>query len=105
MPTRSDFSGAVLAVVATAALLLAAVPTMALPPLAFDVADRNHDGRVTLSEFETWATERLLAGNSIRARRFRAMSPALRDARLRYRFDAMDVGHKGTLDRADWTGA
>jgi len=69
---------------------------------SFDDADTNHDGHVSLQEFEAYATPRLLATNSRRAQRFRSLSPQQQAAVLQRRFDRMDHGHKGYLDRNDW---
>jgi len=68
----------------------------------FDEADANHDGRVTLQEFESYAASRLTAANGPRAQRFKQLDPQLQGAVLQKRFDARDRGHKGYLDRGDW---
>jgi hypothetical protein len=92
-----------------AALVLAAVLTGT--PLAqarvhgnFDDAT-NHDGRVTLQEYETYVTNRLKSANGPRAERFRQLSPQEQAARLQQRFESLDKGHKGYLDRNDWNGS
>lgn len=71
----------------------------------FDAADANHDGRVTLQEFESYATQQLMSANGFRAQRFREMSPQQQQAVLQKRFTSMDHGSKGYLDRGDWTGS
>jgi len=70
----------------------------------FDDADVNHDGRVTLQEFETYAASHLAAANGPRAQRFKQLDPQLQAAVLQKRFDARDRRHKGYLDRSDWNG-
>jgi Ca2+-binding EF-hand superfamily protein len=95
------------------ALAMAALAAMSLlgTPLAqaqmrgnFDDADKNHDGRVTLQEFETYAAARLMAANGPRARRFKRLSPEQQATLLQQRFERMDRGEKGYLDRNDWSG-
>ena len=71
----------------------------------FNDADANHDGHVTLQEFEVYATSRLMAANGPMARRFKQLSPADQAARLQVRFDRLDRGHKGFLDQNDWNGS
>ena len=74
-----------------------------VPPLgSFAAADANHDGRVTLQEFETYERARLLAAHGLLARRFRALSPQQQTARLQRRFRQLDTGSKGYLDPTDW---
>jgi Ca2+-binding EF-hand superfamily protein len=70
----------------------------------FDDADANHDGRVTLQEFEAYATGRLMAANGLMAQRFKEMTPQEQSARLQQRFEKLDRGNKGYLDRSDWDG-
>jgi Ca2+-binding EF-hand superfamily protein len=93
-----------------AALVLAAA--LAGTPLAqarvqgnFDDADTNHDGRVTLQEYETYVTNRLMSVDGPRAQRFKQLSPQEQAARLQQRFERLDTGHKGYLDRNDWNGS
>ena len=69
----------------------------------FDDADANHDGRITLQEFEAFASNRLMAGNGPRAQRFKELAPQDQDARLQARFQKLDRGGKGYLDRSDWS--
>lgn len=71
----------------------------------FDLADTNHDGRVTLQEFEAYVTQRLQHGQGPRARRFRRLSPEAQRTRLERFFAQLDRGHKGYLDRSDWSEA
>ena len=61
-------------------------------------ADANHDGRVTLQEFESWATDRLMAADGPRAQRFKELTPQQQAAVLQHRFDKLDVNNQGYLD-------
>ncbi|MCQ8277551.1 hypothetical protein NFI95_03680 [Acetobacteraceae bacterium KSS8] len=78
------------------------VSAHAAMPGDFAAADINHDDRVTLPEFESYARARLMAADGMRARAFRSMSPTEQDNRLKTRFEQMDRGGKGYLDRGDW---
>jgi Ca2+-binding EF-hand superfamily protein len=71
----------------------------------FDDADANHDGRVTLAEFKDYLTKRLTAGNGPVAQRFKQLSPQEQADRLQKRFNKLDHGQKGYLDRNDWSGS
>lgn len=82
-----------------------ALPARAGTPDTFDLADTNHDGRVSLTEFEAFVTERLMQGHGRAAREFRRLSPEAQRARLESRFQLLDRGHKGYLDRDDWNAA
>lgn len=70
----------------------------------FDAADADHDGRVTLQEYEAFTAHRLMAANGKWAQKFKEMSPEQQAARLRTRFEKLDHGHKGYLVRSDWLG-
>ena len=70
----------------------------------FDDADSNYDGRVTLAEFEAYAKASLASADSPRTRRFHELSPDRQTAILEHRFENMDHGHNGFLDRNDWNG-
>jgi hypothetical protein len=90
----------------------ALVTVLAAAPLAhaqvkgnFDDADVNHDGHVTLQEYQTYTTNRLMASNGPRAQKFKQLSPQEQSARLQQRFEELDKGHKGYLDRNDWSGS
>ena len=92
--------------------VLALVVAFAAAPAAharmlgdFDSADANQDGRVTLQEYEAYVTSRLTTANGPRAQKFKRLSPQEQAVRLQRRFEAMDKGHKGYLDRNDWNGA
>ncbi len=87
------------------AMTLAASHARAQKNGSFDDADVNHDGRVTLQEFEAYMTKRLMSANGMIGRNFRALSPQEQTARLQQRFDKIDHGHKGYLDRSDWDSA
>ena len=102
-PAMKSFTLAI-ATVAMAVPLLGTPPARAQMKGNFDDADRNHDGRVTLQEFETYAAARLTAANGPRAQRFKRLSPEQQTALLQQRFERMDRGEKGYLDRNDWTG-
>jgi hypothetical protein len=71
----------------------------------FDDADMNRDGHVTLQEYENYVTSRLAAANGRLAQRFKKLSPQDQAARLQQRFEKMDHGKKGYLDRNDWSGS
>jgi Ca2+-binding EF-hand superfamily protein len=68
----------------------------------FDAADANHDGRVTLQEYQSYATSRLMDANGRIAKRFKRLPPEEQAERLQQRFEKADHGHKGYLDRKDW---
>ncbi|MHB8814492.1 MAG: MipA/OmpV family protein [Steroidobacteraceae bacterium] len=93
------------ALVVLAVTLWWAPPARAGAPDTFDPADTNHDGRVTLEEFEAFVTQRLKQGQGPAARKFRQLSPAAQRARLERFFEQLDSGHKGYLDRSDWSEA
>lgn len=94
-----------LASLALAAMLLGAPPAAAQMKGNFDAADANHDGKVTLQEYEAYATSRLDAANGPMAQRFKQLSPEQQTARLQQRFEKMDKAHKGYLERGDWSGS
>ena len=71
----------------------------------FDDADANHDGHVTLQEYKDYVTARLATANGRVARKFKQLSPEDQAERLQKRFDKMDHGQKGYLDRKDWSGS
>jgi hypothetical protein len=102
-PTQSSRWLALATAVALA--LLAAPAAEARVKGNFDDADANHDGRVTLQEYETYTTNRLMQANGPRAQKFKQLTPEQQAARLQQRFDALDKGHKGYLDRNDWNGS
>ena len=69
---------------------------------SFSAADTNHDGRVTLQEFQAYATSQFLASSSRRAEKFKEMSPSERAERIQHRFEKLDSGNKGYLVPTDW---
>ena len=71
----------------------------------FDDADVNHDGHVTLQEYQDYTTKRLEASNGRIATKFKQLSPEDQADRLQKRFQKMDHGNKGYLDRQDWNSA
>lgn len=71
----------------------------------FDDADVDHDGKVTLQEYKDYVTNRLSTANGRLARRFKQLSPEDQAQRLQKRFNKMDHGEKGYLDRRDWSGS
>ncbi len=71
----------------------------------FDDADANHDGKVTLQEYQSYVTQRLNTSDGRLARRFKQLSPQDQAQRLQKRFDKLDHDHKGYLDRKDWSGS
>ena len=71
----------------------------------FDDADANHDGHVTLQEYKDYVTARLASANGPIAQRFKQLSPEDQAQRLEKRFNKMDHGQKGYLDRKDWSGS
>jgi hypothetical protein len=71
----------------------------------FDDADANHDGHVTLQEYKDYVTNRLATANGRIAQKFKQLSPEEQAERLQKRFDKMDHGQKGYLDRKDWSGS
>jgi hypothetical protein len=77
-------------------------PVLAAMKGNFADADTNHDGRVTLHEFEAYAMQRLMSGQGMMAARFQQMSQDERAARLQSRFESADSGHKGYLTVEDW---
>lgn len=91
-----------IALAVAGAVLSGSGPAMAQMKGNFAAADANHDGRVTLLEFQAYATNRLMAVNGPRAQRFKQLSPQDQAARLQRRFERMDVGHKGYLVPSDW---
>jgi MipA family protein len=88
--------------VALALLMLFAGIAHSLTPSTFDDADTDHDGRITLQEFEAYVARRLQDLNGPAAQRFKQLSPPEQEARIQGRFEKADRGHKGYLDRTDW---
>jgi Ca2+-binding EF-hand superfamily protein len=103
MIRRMDRIPAGVAALAVAVALFAAPGAEAQMKGKFDDADANHDGRVTFQEYQAYVTSRLAAANGPRAQKFKALSPQDQAARLQQRFETLDSGHKGYLDRDDWS--
>lgn len=85
--------------------LMGACATQAQMKGNFDDADANHDGHVTLQEYTDYVTGRLSSANGRIARKFKQLSPEDQADRLQKRFNKMDHGQKGYLDRKDWSGS
>ena len=77
----------------------------AAPANRFDKADANHDGRVTLQEFEAFTGNQLMSGNGKAAQKFKQLGPDQQAARLQRRFQKLDRDHKGYLTREDFSAA
>lgn len=94
----------------TAVLLgFAALAAWALPAQArmlgdFQAADTNRDGKVSLQEYQAYATKQMAGRNGRLAQRFKALSPQDQQVRLKQRFDAADANHDGSLDQKEWGG-
>jgi Ca2+-binding EF-hand superfamily protein len=71
----------------------------------FDKADANHDGRVTLQEFEAFAGNRLMAGTGKAAQKFKQLGPDQQASVLQRRFQKLDKARKGYLTREDFDAA
>lgn len=89
---------------------IAIASALALPAEArmlgnFDEADANHDGKISLQEYQAYAGQQMASRNGRLARRFKALSPQEQQARLKQRFDAADADHNGILDRKEWSGS
>lgn len=94
------------------AAIAAAFMTFAVAPAAyaqiqgdFAAADANHDGRVTLQEFQAYATQKLMAANGPMAQRFKQMNPVQQAKIIKKRFDRTDTSQKGYLTPQDWSGS
>jgi outer membrane protein len=93
------------AVLAVGIVLLGSITARAQSIGNFEDADSNRDGRVTLQEFEAFLTKRLMTANGPVAQNFKKLSPTEQAAKLQQRFEQLDHGHKGYLDRSDWSAA
>lgn len=103
MPNRKTYSAALKgAAVAAVVTLAAGSAAQAQMKGNFDDADANHDGHVTLSEFETYVTNQLMAGTGKKAQKFQQMTADERNSRLQARFEQLDATHKGYLEKSDW---
>jgi Ca2+-binding EF-hand superfamily protein len=103
MSGLADYGTLRIAALAVAIALIGTASAQAQMKGNFEDADANHDGRVTFQEFEAYATSRLSAANGPMAKMFKLLNPQQQADRLQTRFDKLDNGHKGYLDRNDWT--
>jgi Ca2+-binding EF-hand superfamily protein len=71
---------------------------------SFQAADANHDGKVSLQEYQAYASQQLMSRNGRMAQRFKALSPQEQQARLKQRFDGAVADHNGFIDRKEWGG-
>jgi Ca2+-binding EF-hand superfamily protein len=86
-------------------LLAAAPAAQAQMKGDFDQADADHDGHVTFQEYQAYVSGHLADLDGPIAQRFKQLSPEEQASRLHRRFDTADKGHKGYLDRKDWSGS
>jgi hypothetical protein len=87
---------AIVSVIAATSVAGARVASAQVKP--YCAADMNSDGRVTLQEYESWATNRLMAVNGARAQRFKELTPQRQAALLQRRFEMLDLNRLGFLD-------
>ncbi len=91
------------AAVSIALMSLAAAPSaQAQMKESFEGADADHNGHVTLPEYEAYVEAMMSRRDGAMARRFKAMNPQEQMARLQQSFDKKDIGHKNYLSREDW---
>lgn len=69
---------------------------------SFSIADKNHDGRISFDEFETYVRNYLREKNNFEASGFSMLSHSTQEAVLKDHFDKMDIGHKGYLLPREW---
>lgn len=93
--------GLPLALVLLAGLLPVRGFAQGAPDAAFQMMDRNHDGRVTLDEFTDAALRSVQQQGGRRAAMARAHPQAARD-RIKQRFDAIDTKRQGFIDAEEW---
>lgn len=70
----------------------------------FDRADANHDGRLSLQEYETFTGDRLMKAKGKFGQKFRSLDPEQQAAVLEKRFHKLDKDNKGFLVPADLPG-
>jgi len=63
----------------------------------FDRADANHDGRISLQEYEAFAGNRMMRAKGPHAEKFRSLDPEQQASVLQRRFRKLDHGGKGYL--------
>ncbi len=68
----------------------------------FERADVDHDGRVTLQDYESYVGTRLMEAKGPRAQRFRSLDPEQQATVLERRFHRLDKDHKGYLVPEDF---
>lgn len=69
---------------------------------SFQVADANHDGRISHEEFEVFARSRMATAGGMRAAMFKRLTPEEQKARLDAKFAQMDTKGKGYLTPDEW---
>ena len=72
---------------------------------SFTDADTNHDGCVSLQEFETYETARLMAAHGFMAQKFQQMTPQEQSARLQAKFGQLNASGNGCLNPNEWSGS
>lgn len=83
------------------ALFCVASAAQAQTDKRFDRADSNHDGRISLQEYESFAGNRMMKAKGKHAQKFRTLDPEQQAALLERRFHKLDRDHKGFLVPAD----
>lgn len=68
----------------------------------FERADANHDGRVSLQEYENFTGNRLMKAKGPWAQKFQALDPEQQATVLERRFHKLDKDHKGYLVPEDF---
>ena len=82
-------------------LICAASAANAQSAKTFGRADVDHDGRLSLEEYETFAGNRLMKAKGPHGQKFRSLDPEQQAAVLQKRFQKLDKDHKGYLVPAD----
>ena len=90
------------ALIVTGLFLCIVSAAYAQPDKRFERADANHDGRVTLQEYQTFVGNRLRKAKGPRAEKFRSLDPEQQAAVLQKRFQKLDREHKGYLSPEDF---
>jgi len=71
------------------------------PRPSFDAADTNHDGRVSLEEFQS-SMQKFLEKRAAEGGRARLRSPEQRTKGIQRVFARLDSNGDGTLDATEW---
>ncbi|HYC66242.1 MAG TPA: hypothetical protein VEC14_16045 [Reyranellaceae bacterium] len=71
----------------------------------FERMDANHDGRVSLAEFDSFTSRKMMTGSGKAAAKFQQLNPQQRAKRIQRRFHRLDEGRKGYLTRDDFIAA